>query len=74
MRRRIRKFADRQADREQTNREQFKNWGHSNPLWIVGRAGQLYWNLLQYNTLKFKKLENLQTSKEQRTKNKEFKH
>ena len=29
-----------QADREQTDRD-FKNWGHSNPLWIVGGAGQL---------------------------------
>jgi len=23
-----------------TIKEQFKHWGHSNPLWIVGRAGQ----------------------------------
>ena len=40
-RRKIRKFADReQSSREQTDREHFKNWGHSNPLWIVGGAGQ----------------------------------
>ena len=38
----IRKFAHReQADNQRTIRE-FKNWGHSNPLWIVGGAGQLY--------------------------------
>ena len=30
-------LTDRQADREQ-----FKNWGHSNPLWIVGGAGQYH--------------------------------
>ena len=40
MRRRIRKFADRQRTDNQANKEQFKNWGHSNPLWIVGGAGQ----------------------------------
>ena len=37
-RRKIRKFADRQANKQR--KEQFKNWGHSNPLWIVGGAGQ----------------------------------
>ena len=36
----MRKFADKQTIREQTLRE-LKNWGHSNPLWIVGGAGQL---------------------------------
>ena len=41
MRRRIRKFAHKQTDKEQTNNRQFKYWDHSNPLWIVGRAGQL---------------------------------
>ena len=30
---------NRQTDREQTLRE-FKNWGHSNPLWIVDRGGE----------------------------------
>ena len=39
-RRKIRKFAYRQTDREQ-----FKNLGHSNPLWIVGGAGQLVYSL-----------------------------
>ena len=38
----IRKFDDReQTDREQSENGEFKNWGHSNPLWIVGGAGQL---------------------------------
>jgi len=36
----IRKFAYREQTHNQTNRE-FKHWGHSNPLWIVGGAGQL---------------------------------
>ena len=42
MRRWIRKFAHNQANKQRTDREQFKNWGHSNPLWIVGGAGQLH--------------------------------
>ena len=28
------------TENNQASREQFKNWGHSNPLWIVGGAGQ----------------------------------
>ena len=36
----MRKFADKQTIREHTLRE-FKNWGHSNPLWIVGVSGQI---------------------------------
>ena len=43
MRRRIRKFADRQTIKQTKNRQtdkQFKHLGHSNPLWIVGGAGQ----------------------------------
>ena len=33
------KLENLQRTHNQTNR-QFKNWGHSNPLWIVGGAGQ----------------------------------
>ena len=35
----IRKFADKQSSRQRTIKE-FKHWGHSNPLWILGVAGQ----------------------------------
>ena len=39
--RKIRKFLDNnQITDRQTDREQFNNLGHSNPLWIVGGAGQ----------------------------------
>ena len=38
-RRKIRKFADNQTDK-QSDKEHFKHWGHSNPLWILGGAGQ----------------------------------
>ena len=39
--RKIRKFLENnQITDRQTDREQFNNLGHSNPLWIVGRAGQ----------------------------------
>ena len=49
-RRKIRKFADNQSS-NQTNTEQFKHWGYSNPLWIVGGAGQLYffWSIYRTN-------------------------
>ena len=30
----------RQTDKQTKNKEHFKHWGHSNPLWILGRAGQ----------------------------------
>ena len=30
---------DKQAKNNQTDKE-FKHWGHSNPLWILGVAGQ----------------------------------
>ena len=36
----IRKFADKQANKEQTIRR-FNNWVHSNPLWLLEGAGQL---------------------------------
>ena len=32
------------TDNQAENRE-FKHWGHSNPLWIVGGAGQLLYGL-----------------------------
>ena len=39
--RKIRKFLENnQRTDRQTDREQFKNLDHSNPLWIVGGAGQ----------------------------------
>ena len=39
--RKIRKFLENnQITYRQTDRKQFKNLGHSNPLWIVGGAAQ----------------------------------
>ena len=39
--RKIRKFLENnQITDRQTDREQFNNLGHSNPLWIVGGAAQ----------------------------------
>ena len=39
--RKFRKFLENnQITDRQTDREQFNNLGHSNPLWIVGGAGQ----------------------------------
>ena len=37
----IRKFAYREQTIKQRTKSEFKHWGHSNPLWIVGGAGQL---------------------------------
>ena len=49
--RKIRKFLENnQRTDRQTDREQFKNLGHSNPLWIVGGAGQ-YCVILKYTML-----------------------
>ena len=48
----IRKFAykhseNKHSDNQAENRE-FKHWGHSNPLWIVGGAGQYKFKYLAW--------------------------
>ena len=40
----IRKFAYTQTKNNQTDKE-FKHGDHSNPLWILEGAGQLYYNV-----------------------------
>ena len=39
---------NKQTSKQRTNRE-FKNWGHSNPLWIVGVSGPIYCTVLYCN-------------------------